>query len=223
MILSSARFRVPSVLHQSPKRFQRPRSSSGVVTTNGTQKLKAPARKQQKGTQRLQPKKSGTQQKKATSSPSLGTIVKRKAKQVTEIAQSKGASFQPRGQAKSAPLLLARIQQLRLLTKLEQAGLLTLLEKNGITLTFIEKSGLLSKAESFGLLSAAADRNTPKLLFRLALALYAVGPLVVYAVPDNSTPLIALQAIVALASLVGGTAAFGGASLLNSLQTDRVA
>ena len=66
-------------------------------------------------------------------------------------------------------------------------------------------------------------RNTPKLLFRLALALYAVGPLVVYAVPDNSTPLIALQAIVALASLVGGTAAFGGASLLNSLQTDRVA
>ena len=66
-------------------------------------------------------------------------------------------------------------------------------------------------------------RNTPKLLFRLAIALYAVGPLVVYAVPDNSTPLIAVQAIVALGCLVGGTAAFGGASLLNTLQTDRVA
>lgn len=198
------------------------RARSFLLVTNGTQRLKAPAKKQQKGTQRIQPKKPSTQQKKPGSSGGIGTIVKRKARQVQEIAQSKGANFQPRGPANSAPLLLARVQQLRLLTKLEQAGLLTLLEKNGITLTFIERSGLLSKAESLGLLSAAADRNTPKLLFRLALALYAVGPLVVYAVPDNSTPLIAVQALVALGCLVGGTAAFGGASLLNTLQTDRI-
>ena len=60
------------------------------------------------------------------------------------------------------------------------------------------------------------------MLFRLALALYAAGPLLVYAVPDNSTPLIAVQGVAALACLLGGTAAFGGASLLNTIQTEQV-
>ena len=61
------------------------------------------------------------------------------------------------------------------------------------------------------------------MLFRLALALYLAGPLIVYAVPDTSNPLIAVQAVAALGCLLGGTAAFGGASLLNTLQTERVA
>ncbi|KAL0022100.1 hypothetical protein WJX79_008536 [Trebouxia sp. C0005] len=168
----------------------------------------------------MQPKKSASKQ---PSKPSFGTIAKRKARQATEIAQGKGATFKPRSSGKSAPLLLARVQQLRLLSKLEQAGLLTLLEKNGVTLTFIEKSGLLSKAESLGLLSAAADRNTPTVLYRLAFALYGVGPLLVYAIPDSSTPLLVAQAVIALGCLTGGTAAFGAASLLGTLQKDLVA
>ncbi len=104
---------------------------------SAAQKLKPPGRAQ-KGTQRIQPKKSVP---KKPSKPSLGTVVKRKAKQVsmhicvlsyrtlssvlvgemlgaqlyvmhvfqaTEIAQGKGASFKPRSQGTSAPLLLAR-------------------------------------------------------------------------------------------------------------------
>ena len=63
-------------------------------------------------------------------------------------------------------------------------------------------------------------RKTPTLLYRVAFALYITGPLLVYAVPDSSTPLIAAQVVAALACLTGGTAAFGAASLLGTLQKD---
>ena len=113
---------------------------------------------------------------------------------------------------------MSRVQDLRLLSKLEQAGLLSLLEKNGLTLTVIEKSGLLSTAEKLGLISAAADRNTPSALYTLATALLVAGPALVYVTPDDSGALIALQAIGALTCILGGSAAFGGASLLSALQ-----
>ena len=61
------------------------------------------------------------------------------------------------------------------------------------------------------------------MLYRLAFALYAVGPLLVYAIPDSSTPLVVGQAIIALGCLTGGTAAFGTATLLGTLQKDLVA
>lgn len=66
-------------------------------------------------------------------------------------------------------------------------------------------------------------RNTPKLLYRIAAAVYITGPLLVYFVPDSSTPLVAAQALVAVGCLAGGTAAFGAASLLGALQKDLVA
>ena len=50
-----------------------------VVVAAVTQKLKAPSRAQ-KGTQRIQPKKSAS---KKPTKPSLGTIVKRKVQQVS--------------------------------------------------------------------------------------------------------------------------------------------
>ncbi len=121
--------------------------------------------------------------------------------------------------AKPSPKILSRVQDLRLLSKLEQAGLLSLLEKNGLTLSFIEKSGLLSTAEKFGLISAAADRNTPGALFTLSTALLAAGPALVYFTPDDNPALIAVQAIGALVCIAGGSAAFAGASLLESLQS----
>jgi hypothetical protein len=120
--------------------------------------------------------------------------------------------------AKPSPKILSRVQDLRLLSKLEQAGLLSLLEKNGLTLSAIEKSGLLSTAEKFGLISAAADRNTPGALFTLSTVLLAAGPALVYFTPDDNPALLAVQAIGALACIAGGSAAFGGASLLSSLQ-----
>lgn len=119
---------------------------------------------------------------------------------------------------KPAPKLLARVQELRLLSKLEQAGLLSVMEKNGLTLSTIEKSGLLSTAESLGLISAAADRSTPGALYGLATALLVAGPALVYFVPDDSTALVVAQVLGALACVVGGSAAFGGASLLSTLQ-----
>ena len=66
-------------------------------------------------------------------------------------------------------------------------------------------------------------RNTPKVLYRIAAAVYIAGPLLVYLVPDSSTPLVAAQALVAIGCLAGGTAAFGAASLLGALQNDLVA
>ena len=119
---------------------------------------------------------------------------------------------------KRQPRILSNVQQLRLLSKLEQAGLLSLLEKNGLTLSAIEKSRLLSTAESLGLLSAAADSSTPGALFAVAFALLAVGPAIVYFVPDDSTGLVALQSVAAFLCVVGGSAAFGGAQLLSKLQ-----
>jgi hypothetical protein len=61
-------------------------------------------------------------------------------------------------------------------------------------------------------------RNTPGALFTLATVLLAAGPALVYFTPDDSTALVALQAIGALVCVAGGAAAYGGASLLSSLQ-----
>lgn len=133
----------------------------------------------------------------------------------------KGAQFQSRlagAPAPAPPRILTRVQQLRLLSKVEQAGLLSTLEKSGVTLSALEKSGALSLAEGLGLLSRAADRGTPGLLYAASAALFALGPAAVYAIPDDSGALIALQAVLAGVAVAGGSAAFGGAALLSALQ-----
>ena len=65
---------------------QRQRHTAGVLqAANVTQKLKGRPPAKPKGTQRLQPNKSGTQKsgtQKKSQSPGLGTLVKRKARQV---------------------------------------------------------------------------------------------------------------------------------------------
>jgi hypothetical protein len=169
--------------------------STQVVAAAGTQTLRS-------GTQKL-----GTQRVGGT-------------RKITTIEVfSKEKTFRNKVQnARPQPKLLTRVQELRLLSKLEQAGLLSLAERNGLTLSAIEKSGLLTTAENLGLISAAADRGTPQALYALATALLVAGPALVYFVPDSSVPLIAAQAVAALACVVGGSAAFGGASLLSTLQ-----
>ena len=139
--------------------------------------------------------------------------------QVISVNGKKNADFRAAtGASAPPPRILARVQQLRLLSKAEQAGLLSAAERAGVTLTALESSGALSAAESLGLLSRAADRGTPGLLYGLATALFAAGPAAVFLIPDTSAGLIALQALAAGAAVVGGSAAWGGASLLAALQ-----
>lgn len=149
---------------------------------------------------------------------SQGTVAT--GRKITSIEVfSKEKTFRAKqNQTRKQPKILARVEQLRLLSKLEQAGLLSLLEKNGVTLSAIEKSGALSLAESLGLISAAADPSTPGALFTLASLLLAAGPALVFFTPDESGALIALQAVGAAVCVAGGSAAWGGASLLSSLQ-----
>lgn len=63
-------------------------------------------------------------------------------------------------------------------------------------------------------------RNTPGALTALALALFVAGPALVYFVPDTSGGLVAAQAVGALLCVAGGSAAWGGASLIGALQKE---
>eukprot|EP00803_Ostreobium_quekettii_P000632 evm.model.scf_2559.1 EVM.evm.TU.scf_2559.1 scf_2559:1369-3036(+) len=121
-------------------------------------------------------------------------------------------------QESPAPRILSKMEKLRLLTKLEDARVLSTLEKSGLTLSRIEQLGLLSIAEKLGLLSATSSRATPFLVYAVAFGLLAAGPAVVYYTPDDTTAAVIGQFVIAALCAVGGAAAFGGASLLFSLQ-----
>lgn len=114
--------------------------------------------------------------------------------------------------------LLTRVEQLKLLTKAEKAGLLSAAEKSGLSLSAIEKLGLLSKAEEFGVLSAATDPGTPGALLTLSLGLLLLGPLSVFLVPEDYPWEVVVQAVVALVSVVGGSAAFAASNFVSNLQ-----
>jgi hypothetical protein len=114
--------------------------------------------------------------------------------------------------------LLSRVEQLRLLSKAEKAGLLSTAENLGLSLSSIEKLGLLSKAEDLGVLSAATNPKTPGNLLATALVLFLLGPAFVYLVPEDSTPLVVLQVLVAAISVIGGSAAFAASSFVSTLQ-----
>ncbi|GAV74856.1 DUF1118 domain-containing protein, partial [Cephalotus follicularis] len=114
--------------------------------------------------------------------------------------------------------LLTRVEQLKLLSKAEKAGLLSAAEKFGLSLSTIEKLGLLSKAEEFGVLSGATDPGTPGSLFSLGLGLLLLGPFSAYIVPEDYPWEVALQVLVALLCVVGGSAAFAASSFVSNLQ-----
>uniref|UniRef100_A0A5B7CA64 Uncharacterized protein n=1 Tax=Davidia involucrata TaxID=16924 RepID=A0A5B7CA64_DAVIN len=143
------------------------------------------------------------------------------------VGSRKGSTVFPLGEqgprnsysASTPPVkLLTRVEQLRLLTKAEKAGLLSAAEKFGFSLATIEKLGLLSKAEELGVLSAATDPGTPTALLSLSLGLLILGPFCVYLVPEQYPWEIALQVVVALLSVVGGSAAFAASNFVSNLQ-----
>ncbi|KAL9243307.1 hypothetical protein vseg_017209 [Gypsophila vaccaria] len=123
------------------------------------------------------------------------------------------------GSKKGTPVkLLTRVEQLKLLTKAEKAGLLSALEKFGLSLSAIEQAGLLSKAEELGVLSAATNPETPSTLFTLSLGLLLLGPAFVFLVPEDHSWEVVLQVLVALVSVIGGSAAFAASNLVSTLQ-----
>ncbi|URE41489.1 hypothetical protein MUK42_06691 [Musa troglodytarum] len=114
--------------------------------------------------------------------------------------------------------LLTNVEKLRLLTKAEKAGLLTAAENFGLSLSTVERLGLLSKAEELGVLSAATDPATPGTLLSISLALLVLGPVCVFVVPEQYPWEVALQIIVALVCVVGGSAAFAASNFVSNLQ-----
>jgi hypothetical protein len=184
---------------------------TGTLRIGGTKKVAAPASRVV-----------ATKKISAAPSPSSGGGGTRKVTALSVF--EKGAQFSQRELGEASvrggppPRILTRVSQLRLLSKVEQSGLLSALERNGVTLSALEKSGALTLAESLGLLSRAADRSTPSLLYGVAFALFAAGPLAVYLIPDSSTAGVVAQAAIAAAAVAGGAAAYGGANLLSALQ-----
>ncbi|CAJ2639249.1 unnamed protein product [Trifolium pratense] len=143
----------------------------------------------------------------------------------TVVASKKNSTVFPLGEqprnavtSTQSIKLLTRMEQLKLLSKAEKAGLLSAAEKSGLSLSTIEKLGLLSKAEELGVLSAATDPTTPGSLFTLSLVLLLLGPLFVYLVPEDNVVEVGVQVVVALISVVGGSAGFAASSFVSNLQ-----
>ncbi|KAJ9677269.1 hypothetical protein PVL29_022329 [Vitis rotundifolia] len=153
---------------------------------------------------------------KPTLPPASKTISSRKASTVFPLGE-KGPRSSPL--ATAPPIkVLTRVEQLKLLTKAEKAGLLSAAEKYGFSLSSIEKLGLLSKAEELGILSAATDSGTPGALLSLSLVLLLLGPSCAFLVPEDYPWEVALQLVVAVVCVVGGSAAFAASNFVSNLQ-----
>ncbi|KAJ8452256.1 hypothetical protein Cgig2_006061 [Carnegiea gigantea] len=153
---------------------------------------------------------------KKSKSSTTKTINSRKAETVFPLGEP---GPRPGTTSSKPPVkLLTRVEQLRLLTKAEKAGLLSAAEKAGLSLATIEQLGLLSKAEEFGLLSAATNPSTPSTLSTLSLTLLLLGPAFVFLVPEDYPWEAALQVLVSLVCVVGGSAAFAASNLVSDLQ-----
>ncbi|KAK7304698.1 hypothetical protein VNO77_42584 [Canavalia gladiata] len=145
------------------------------------------------------------------------------------VGSRKNSTVFPLGeQARSSTVIstppikvLTRMEKLKLLSKAEKAGLLSAAEKFGFSLSAIEKLGLLSKAEELGVLSAATNPGTPGTLFTLSLGLLLLGPLFVYLVPEDNLGEVALQFLVALICVFGGSAGFAASNFVSNLQKSK--
>ncbi|KAG6410293.1 hypothetical protein SASPL_128350 [Salvia splendens] len=113
-----------------------------------------------------------------------------------------------------------KLEKRKVLSSVEKAGLLSKAEEFGVTLSSIEKLGLLSKAEDLGLLSLLekAVDTSPAALASTALPLLVAAVLVVVVIPDDSTALVAVQALIGGLLAVGGVGLFVGSLLVEGLQ-----
>uniref|UniRef100_A0A7N0TZV1 Uncharacterized protein n=1 Tax=Kalanchoe fedtschenkoi TaxID=63787 RepID=A0A7N0TZV1_KALFE len=113
-----------------------------------------------------------------------------------------------------------KLEKRKVLSNVEKAGLLTKAEELGFTLSSIEKLGVFSKAEELGLLSLLekAASFSPAALASAALPAFVAAILAIVFIPDDSTPLIAAQALLAGTFVVGAAGLLVGSVVLGGLQ-----
>ncbi|OVA00312.1 Protein of unknown function DUF1118 [Macleaya cordata] len=113
-----------------------------------------------------------------------------------------------------------KLEKKKVLSNVEKSGLLTKAEELGVTLSSIEKLGFLSKAEELGLLSLLenAASVSPSVLASVALPLFVAAIAAIVLIPDDSTALVAVQAVVAGLFGVGAAGLLVGSVVLDGLQ-----
>ncbi|KAL4309671.1 hypothetical protein GQ457_01G012830 [Hibiscus cannabinus] len=113
-----------------------------------------------------------------------------------------------------------KLEKRKVLSNVEKAGLLSKAEDLGLTLSSIEKLGVFSKAEELGLLSLLenAASVSPSTLASAALPALVAALAAVVIIPDDSVGLVAVQAVLAGALVVGAAGLFVGSVVLGGLQ-----
>ncbi|GMJ02386.1 hypothetical protein like AT1G74730 [Hibiscus trionum] len=113
-----------------------------------------------------------------------------------------------------------KLEKRKVLSNVEKAGLLSKAEDLGLTLSSIEKLGVFSKAEELGLLSLLenAASVSPSLLASAALPALVAALAAIVIIPDDSVGLVAVQAVLAGALVVGAVGLFVGSVVLGGLQ-----
>ncbi|TYH32727.1 hypothetical protein ES332_D13G009600v1 [Gossypium tomentosum] len=113
-----------------------------------------------------------------------------------------------------------KLEKRKVLSNVEKAGLLSKAEELGFTLSSIEKLGVFSKAEELGLLSLLEKVAgvSPSTLASAALPALVAALAAIVIIPDDSVGLVALQAVVAGALVVGAAGLFVGSVVLGGLQ-----
>jgi hypothetical protein len=132
----------------------------------------------------------------------------------------------PLGSQKPPLKLLGRLEELQLLSSLAEAGLLSSAEEAGV-FSKLEAAGAFSTLESLlpladdlkllSTLEGLLDVNAGVLAAGGAALLLGEGALL-YAVPDDSTALVALQAVTGLLAGGGAITLFGISALFSLLQ-----
>ncbi|KAJ9677341.1 hypothetical protein PVL29_022363 [Vitis rotundifolia] len=112
------------------------------------------------------------------------------------------------------------LEKKKVLSNVEKAGLLSKAEDLGFTLSSIEKLGVFSKAEDLGLLSLLekAASFSPSALASAALPIFVAAIAAIVLIPDDSAALVAIQAVIAGALVVGATGLVVGSVVLGGLQ-----
>lgn len=113
-----------------------------------------------------------------------------------------------------------KIEKKKVLSNVEKAGLLSKAEELGFTLSSIEKLGVLTKAEELGLLSLLEKvvSLSPSVLASLSLPILVAAVAAVVLIPDDSTALVAVQAVVGGGLAVGAVGLLVGSVVLGGLQ-----
>ncbi|CAN6578219.1 hypothetical protein ACFX13_039804 [Malus domestica] len=113
-----------------------------------------------------------------------------------------------------------KLEKRKVLSNVEKAGLLSKAEQLGVTLSSIEKLGLFSKAEELGLLSLLEKVAgfSPAALASASLPILVAAVVAVVVIPDDSTALVAVQAVVAGVLGAGAAGLLVGSVVLDGLQ-----